>query len=95
LNTFGKPGFANFMQGPRGKHYFALLLKLPGSLPGTFEDSYHRRIVNIENLRLPMLRQATIDAAEAAEKGQLSLEELEKVLDYLFAELNRRMNKNA
>ena len=92
LVPFGK--FAGLYQTIKGKsrQYFALHLPVPGKYPGT-RDLNKYRIVGLNALRLPVLREATIRAAELAEKGELTPEQLEMVLDYLFAELDRRLNK--
>lgn len=88
--SFGK--FGALMESPRGIKYFALNVPAVGPFPGDFDFTKPRR-VDIRNMRLPELRQATIQATEEAEKGTLSPGDLEIVLDYLFAELNTRLNK--
>jgi hypothetical protein len=92
LETFGKAvPFGWLMKGPRGREYFAIKVYMDGSLPGQWGKEIRR--VDLKTLRQPLIQHFTKEATTAAERGELTTEELEKVLDYLFAELNRRMNR--
>ncbi len=76
----------------RGIQFFAWYIPIPG--PGYFDNPEANKLaVDIRTMRLRTLRGCTIAATEACEKGALTAEELEIVLDYLFAELNHRLNK--
>ena len=88
---FGNMGCV--VKTPRDTRYFALLLPKPGPLPGQVSEADFR-VVDVRTLRIPMLRDAITRATEEAEKGALSPGDLEIVLDYLFAELNTRLQRN-
>lgn len=49
--------------------------------------------VEIGRFRLKQINQCIKLTAEAHEAGKLSQEDLETVLDYLYAELNKRLNR--
>lgn len=68
---------------------FALKLIVGNGFPGNPVT----QIVAINTLRLSTIKEAIVKASTLFEKEELSQEELETVLDYLFAELNRRLNK--
>lgn len=83
IRRFGE--IAGLYKSKRGLEYFGWYMKMSGfSSP---------RVVPLHTLRLTVLRDCVVWAAEAVEKNELKPEELEIVLDYLFAEMNRRVNK--
>lgn len=88
LKRFGN--LAGLYKSKRGTEYFGWHIEMPG---GSIGNPFKWRIVPISTLRLSVLRQCTVYATEAAERGALTQEELESALDYLFAELNKRVNK--
>lgn len=86
IRTFGD--LAGIYQSKRGNEYFGWHMKI-FDLMGNFSV----RVVPVHTLRLKVLRECSIWAAEAVDKNELKSEDLEIVLDYLFAELNTRLNK--
>lgn len=84
--------FGGLYQSSKGVVFFALHLPQPGYFPGSFAFREYR-IVALQSLRLTTIRDAVARATEAAEKDELTTEQLEIVLDYLFAEQGRRINK--
>jgi hypothetical protein len=72
---------------------FSLYFHLPGKFPGEFlSDQVRPR--NIQDIRLAILTKAPIRATEQFERNLLSQEELEIVLDYLYKEIGRRLERS-
>lgn len=81
---------AGIYESQKGHEFFGWHTKIHGLM-----GDISTRVVPIKTLRLTALRACTIAAVEAVEKNELSQADLEIVLDYLFAELNKRLNKEA
>lgn len=91
LQTFGD--FAAIRSTPwkaqSQEPYLVLCLEFGNGFPG----NKITRWIKLKALRLAVIRTAINQATEKFEQGKLSQENLEKVLDYLFAEMHRRINK--
>lgn len=73
---------------PKGVTYFAVQQEIPG-----FPGKPIKRWVPIRTLRKKQVASMVPVACALADEGKLSPEHLEQVLDWLMADLNRRLNE--
>lgn len=87
----GSRNIAEIRVGKRGTEYFCLYLPAqPDPLTG-IQGRDHLRPV--KDLRVSALKDAAVWIAGLAETNQVPEEWLESLLDFIYAELNRRLNK--
>lgn len=86
--TLNGKKIAEIRVGGRGTEYFCLYLP-----PVTGEGNSHLRAVR--DLRVSVLKDAAVWVVELAENHSMPPQWLESLLDYIYMELNRRLNKDS
>lgn len=79
----GLKNIAEIRVSKRGTKYFCIYLTLGSMWPRP-----------VKELRLSVLKDAAVWLAEMAEANNMPNDWLEDLLDHIYAELNRRMNKS-
>lgn len=94
LTRYGNLG--GLYSSPRGIQYFAWFQRMSeGGFPGTQSNQDRLRPIDVRTMRLKFIQAALVATAEALENKIVTQEIAEAVLDHLYAELNRRLNKVA
>lgn len=80
--------------GVKGADYICWMLNISTSfqnMPGLVSTKWVPR--DLRDLRMSELRKAVLTIVDYNERGYLTCESTETLLDFIYSELNRRLNK--
>lgn len=83
--------FAEIRVGKRGAEYFCLWIEW--DLTRWFDKKLDPQLYDARDLHMTQLRDAAQKAVTIYEENNLPAEWLESLLDFIYAEINRRVNK--
>ena len=75
----------------KGNEYCCLMVQIPMGLPNLEVKNWIP--VDIKRMRMSELRKAALSYVDYHDRGFLPDSALELLLDYIYGELNRRLNK--